>query len=58
MSEKVAKFIVWHLIPRRLVYWCAIRVAAHATTGQWGNEEVTSLTFTDALRRWPREFSR
>lgn len=47
LSIKVA----W-LTPRRLAYWCAIRVGAHATQGQWGNESPTNLLMMDALKRW------
>jgi hypothetical protein len=43
--------VVWRL-PRRLVYWCAVRVIAHATTGQYGHTVVPQLTAIDALKRW------
>lgn len=42
---------VWRL-PRRLVYWCAIRVAANATTGPYSSQIVPDLTAMDALKRW------
>jgi hypothetical protein len=51
IKEKTVMWIAWHL-PRNIVKWCAIRVAAHATTGQWGHEETPALLATDALRRW------
>jgi len=51
MNEKILMFIAWR-IPRKLVYWCAIRLGAHATQGQYGNQEVPALTFMDALKRW------
>jgi hypothetical protein len=51
MSEKALLFVVWKL-PRKLVYWCAIRVMAHATQGQYGNQEVPALLAMDALKRW------
>jgi hypothetical protein len=44
--------LAWKL-PRRLVYWCAVRVGAHATTGAYSSQVVPDLTFTDALQRWP-----
>jgi len=29
-----------------------IEVGAHATQGQYSNQEVPALTFMDALKRW------
>ena len=51
MIEKLVIKLAW-LMPRRLAYWCAIRVGAHATQGQWGNQAVPDLLFMDALKRW------
>jgi len=50
-KEKLAVFIAWRL-PRRLVLWCAIRVGAHATQGQYSNQVVPELLFMDAIKRW------
>lgn len=50
-KEKLAMKLAW-LMPKRLAYWCAIRVGAHATTGQYGNTVVPELPFMDALKRW------
>lgn len=44
--------LVAFLLPRQLAYWCAIRVAAYATQGQHGDQEVPTLTAMDALKRW------
>jgi hypothetical protein len=49
--EKAAMWFAWHL-PKWVVYWCAIRLGAHATTGKYSNTNVPELTFTDALKRW------
>lgn len=49
--ERLILAVVWRL-PRWLVYWCAIRVAAHATTGRYGTTDPTTLSVTDALKRW------
>ena len=63
MSEKIWMWIAWRL-PKELVYWCAMRVGAHATQGQYGNQEVPALLFMDAIKRWdpapppPQEVSR
>lgn len=44
---KVAK-----MMPKWLVYHCALRLIAHATTGQYGNQIVPELSAMDALKRW------
>jgi hypothetical protein len=41
-------------MPRELVYWCAVRLAVHATTGEWSGQEVPSLKLMDALDRWKK----
>lgn len=51
MKEWLAQTIAGWL-PRRLVYWCALRVAAHATQGPYGTQIVPELFFMDALKRW------
>ena len=54
MKTKLCLWVTW-LLPRTLVYWCAIRLGAHATTGQYGSQVVPELTFMDALKRWGHE---
>jgi len=49
--EKFWIWLAWKL-PRRLVYWTAIRFGVHATMGPYSNQIVPELTFTDALQRW------
>jgi hypothetical protein len=49
--EKVLTAIAWRM-PRDLVYWCAIRLFAHATTGEHEHGYVDEVTVLDALRRW------
>ena len=44
-------WLAWRL-PRTLVKWAYIRVAAHATTGKHENTVVPELSMMDALRRW------
>ena len=51
MKERILMWIAWRM-PRSLAYWCAIRLGAHATQGQWGDQVVPDLTFMDALKRW------
>ena len=51
IKESVAIFIAWRL-PRYLVMWCAIRLIAYSTQGEYGNTIVPGLTAMDALQRW------
>lgn len=51
LLEKLCIAIAWRL-PHRLVEWCAIRVIAHATQGQFENQVVPDLLAVDALARW------
>ncbi len=50
-AEKFWLWLAWKL-PRPLVKWCAYRVGAHATTGQYGSTIVPELYMMDALKRW------
>ena len=45
-------FFVTRCFPRRIVSWCAIRVAANATTGKYSGQVVPDLTAMDAVKRW------
>ncbi len=49
--EKLLMAIAWSM-PKKLVYWCSIRLMAHATVGQYSNQIVPELTAIDALKRW------
>lgn len=49
--EKLCIWVAWRL-PKALVMWCALRVIAYATQGQYGNTVVPDLTAMDALKRW------
>ena len=54
MRKRRENFTIWvafHL-PRYLVMWCAVRLMAHATTGQWGHEEPGKVNIIEALSRW------
>ena len=50
-TEDAWMWIAWKM-PRKLVYWCAIRLMAHATTGDHGHHIVPEVTCLDALNRW------
>lgn len=49
--EKFWLKLAW-LMPRKLVYWCAIRLGANATQGEYSNQIVPELNFMDAIKRW------
>jgi len=51
MNHKIAEWIAWKL-PKTVAYYCAVRVAAHATTGEYSSQLVPDLTAMDALRRY------
>lgn len=40
------------MLPKAVVYYAAIRLFVHATTGEYSNQEVPALTAMDALKRW------
>lgn len=52
--EGAWRWIAWRL-PRRLVYWAAIRVMVHATTGRWSNQIVPDIEPAEILTRWELE---
>lgn len=54
MSKREEKFYMWITwkLPKKLVYWCAVRLMAWATQGQWGNESPSDVNIMDALERW------
>lgn len=49
--EKFWMFVAWRM-PKTLVMWCAVRVGAHATQGEYGDQVVPELKFMDGLKRW------
>ena len=51
MKENIARWLVW-MLPKRIVYWCAIRVTAHATQGEYSGQLVPELTAMDAVQRY------
>ena len=50
-KERTWMFIAWRL-PKPLVMWAYMRVAAHATTGEYGSTTVPELSMMDAIKRW------
>jgi len=55
LREKIAREIAW-LLPPRIVMWCFIRVAAHATQGPYGTDHVDDLRFSEFLKRWENQY--
>ena len=51
MKENLILALVW-VLPRSLIKWCAIRLLAHATTGEYSDTNVPELSVMDALNRW------
>ena len=51
LREKFALWLAWKL-PHSLAMWCAVRVFAHATQGEYGSTIVPELSAMDALKRW------
>jgi len=49
--DRLAASVAW-MLPRRLVYWAAIRATAHATAPPYGNTEVPAIPAMEVLRRW------
>lgn len=50
-QEWLAIKIAW-LLPRQVALWAMIRVMAHASSGQWGNEHPDSINYAKAHDRW------
>jgi hypothetical protein len=58
MRDRCFMWIAWRL-PRRLVYWCVVRVATHEPTNMtleefaaW--EQVPARSIMDALQLWSK----
>lgn len=51
MMEKVYIKLAW-FVPKQIVYWCSIRLIAHATAGIYSNQVVSELLAMEALQRW------
>ena len=51
MMDRWWGWLSWKL-PRRLVYFAAIRLMVEATTGKYSHQVVPELLAIDALHRW------
>ena len=52
MKEKIYKLLAGWL-PKRLVYWCYVRVQAYATT-QFPSKAPDQITCFEAMEVWPK----
>ena len=43
----------WFL-PAKAIYWCGIRMAAYATTGDYSNKEPDNVSIMDMLKAWEK----
>ncbi len=53
LPEKFWFWWAWRL-PKKLVYFAAIRLVAFATQGEYGNTVVSELPAMEAIGRWER----
>ncbi|HSW91751.1 MAG TPA: hypothetical protein VLG09_03845 [Candidatus Saccharimonadales bacterium] len=53
-KEWLAIKIAW-MLPRQVALWAMIRVAAHATTGRWGNDHIDQLGYKEFHDRWEQQ---
>ena len=51
MKERFYIWLAWKL-PKKLTYWAAMRVLANATSGEYSNQGVASVSAIDAITRW------
>lgn len=51
---KRERFWRWasYRLPKKLIYFAAIRLGAYATTGKYGNMDAPAITLMDAIGRW------
>ncbi len=51
MKDRIWRWLA-SLLPKQLVYFAAIRMWAHATSGKWSDEDAPSVTFNQGVSRW------
>lgn len=54
IEKRIERFWIWlsWMMPRTLVKWCAIRLMANATVGEYSDQVVPDLYALEALKRW------
>lgn len=53
IPENICIWIAWRL-PKEIVKWAAVRLIAHAASGEYKDEEVPNLRAMDALEAWDK----
>jgi hypothetical protein len=54
--DKLWRTLAW-IMPKKLVYWCSIRLGSHVTTSYEHREVVApDLTLLAALQQWERDY--
>jgi hypothetical protein len=51
LKERFWSWLAWRL-PRRLVYWSAVRLFSRATVKEYSETEPGKLLVVKALQRW------
>jgi len=51
--DTLMQWLSYHL-PRKFIYFAAIRLIANATTGRYSSQIVPELTAMDAIKRWEK----
>jgi hypothetical protein len=51
MRDAICRWVADRL-PRRVVYFCGVRLWVHATKGKYNRENVGNTAVVDALERW------
>jgi hypothetical protein len=52
LLDKFSRFVAEWLLPRRVVYFAAMRLFVNATVGKYSNQIIPELTAIQALDRW------
>lgn len=51
-TKKLLPQKIANVLSKKIIYYCAIRVWLHATTGKYGDTLIAELTMDEAIRRW------
>ena len=41
-----------NLLPRKIVYWCGVRLFVNGTVGEYSSTIAGDLSIIDAIKRW------
>jgi len=55
LKEKMWIEFTW-MLPAKLVYWCGLRMAARATTGDYSHMVPDDVSIIDMLEVWEKEY--